>query len=1417
MVTLVNRAKMSITSTGTGTPITLGSAEDGYQSFADAGVSNGDLVRYVIEDGDNWEIGSGTYTASGTTLTRSVTESSNSDNRINLTADAIIFITAEADDIQQPPSEGAFADGDKTKLDGIETGADVTDTANVTAAGALMDSEVTNLAQVKAFDSSDYATAAQGTKADAALPKAGGTMTGALDLEGGSFSSGIDTNTNAALVVASGKQILGDDGNYLRNLVKWTSGNQIEVGQGSTALITGINLLAGSSGTVKANGQRVFAEDYHPNADKWTDARTITLGGDLSGNVSLDGSANVTLTATVSNDSHTHAFNNLTGKTSGTGDYATTGDLQSGKNSGGVALTINDGYGNANVTWNHKNGVPEQNGQSARIEVNTDSTSGEGTMSFEVSSAAVTSGTAVSLPVGMTLAHDFVQIPNKIQHDGDTDTYMQFHGADSWRVVTGGTERLEATNSGIRIDNAFTLPTTDGSANQVLTTDGSGNVSWTTQIDTNTNTNQLTTFVVQDGDSTNVTMGQGKYLKFAEGGAIDVNFTDTSTGSSGDPYDLTISHADTSSQGSVNNSNGTVIQDVTLDGYGHVTALGSVNLDGRYYTESEVNTFINRSYVSKHSASNLATGWYTIAQNTGDRAVARFALWDTNSSDHQSVIFYASHHYGTDASNTLTVLDNSYFSGNPFRYIRIKDAGTYDGAALQVYIDDATNSVNIAIVGDDVQSSGWDIVDFLADATAPSQVSNWANFGERSKIDLNQIAQGGLATTGPIYADGDTTQYRVFNDSYHPNADKWTTARTHTVTLTGAVTGSASQTVDGSGNKTWSIATTQASTNYNWILEDGDGTEVNITDGKEVKFVEGRGIDINWTDTSAGSDGDPYDLTFTGDSSKRGIARALGWIPAYGSATESNVVWDDAQEAVALHSSSDTSIGMAFKAVRVTQGQRLRFTVPIKSSAADSDGLYVRLYYYTGDLPDGKFAVSNSASHANVQEDTGGDTSWYENSSHTTSWRNFERSWTAPSTGYVSLVILNWSGFSGTVYAKQPDISLQDYDDLYVADQIIHTGDTDTYLQFHGDNLFRVVIAGAEVQEWGANYTLLSDNDTLRLGTGSDFRMWHDGTNTYFRNYNHSNGSIYFEGEDAEGTNHALLYMRNNVSSPYLQLFQNGGERLRTLSGGVGVTGLTVGDVDANPHNSGGLQVKPSGDEKIVLSGSSNPYIRWQEGTTDKAYIQWQTDGHLLFRNQENGNFVFRPSGTTSSVYLRFEASDGDVYGGVYANHSNEVGFLDDDSHWAYKITTDTNHEWRINNTAEMSLSASTLDMKGNTITEVEDIGLRDRIYHDGDTNCYIQFHATDQWRVVTGGTERLEVNNTNTTVANNLIVSGNLTVNGTAPAASAVNDIFWENGQNVSSNYTITNGKNAMSAGPITIDSGVTVTVGDGEAWTVV
>lgn len=47
--------------------------------------------------------------------------------------------------------------------------------------------------------------------------------------------------------------------------------------------------------------------------------------------------------------------------------------------------------------------------------------------------------------------------------------------------------------------------------------------------------------------------------------------------------------------------------------------------------------------------------------------------------------------------------------------------------------------------------------------------------------------------------------------------------------------------------------------------------------------------------------------------------------------------------------------------------------------------------------------------------------------------------------------------------------------------------------------------------------------------------------------------------------------------------------------------------------------------------------------------------------------------------------------------------------------------------------------------------------------------------------------------------------------------DVFYENSQSVTTDYTITTGKNAMSAGPIEIADGITVTVPDGSAWTVV
>jgi len=78
-----------------------------------------------------------------------------------------------------------------------------------------------------------------------------------------------------------------------------------------------------------------------------------------------------------------------------------------------------------------------------------------------------------------------------------------------------------------------------------------------------------------------------------------------------------------------------------------------------------------------------------------------------------------------------------------------------------------------------------------------------------------------------------------------------------------------------------------------FVIEDGDGTEVTITENKEIKFVEGGGIDINWTDTDNGTDGDPYDLTFTvqtlnqnttGSAATLTTARTIGGVSFNGSA-----------------------------------------------------------------------------------------------------------------------------------------------------------------------------------------------------------------------------------------------------------------------------------------------------------------------------------------------------------------------------------------------------------------------------------------------------------------------------------------------------------------------------------------------------
>jgi len=133
--------------------------------------------------------------------------------------------------------------------------------------------------------------------------------TGAPSQDGG-FEIERGTSTNVSL--------LWDETND-----RWT------VGAYNFVAATFIGDLSGNATTATSAGTAA-------TADKWTNARTITLGGDLTGSVSIDGSANVTLTATV-------AANSVALGTDTTGDYvagATGSNGVSVSGSGGEGSTL---------------------------------------------------------------------------------------------------------------------------------------------------------------------------------------------------------------------------------------------------------------------------------------------------------------------------------------------------------------------------------------------------------------------------------------------------------------------------------------------------------------------------------------------------------------------------------------------------------------------------------------------------------------------------------------------------------------------------------------------------------------------------------------------------------------------------------------------------------------------------------------------------------------------------------------------------------------------------------------------------------------------------------------------------------------------------------------------------------------------
>lgn len=156
---------------------------------------------------------------------------------------------------------------------------------------------------------------------------------GAVNLDGGTTiwtgSTGLRLKRNTTS--ATGDDVLDIqifDGEARHTLDNDNDGDSSLFTFGHMANGARVQTLAFDDVNVSWKGQKIFHDGYHPEADKWTTARTLSLSGDATGSVSWDGSANVTLSTTVVNDSHEHSFNSLINKTGGTGTYTTSGDFR---------------------------------------------------------------------------------------------------------------------------------------------------------------------------------------------------------------------------------------------------------------------------------------------------------------------------------------------------------------------------------------------------------------------------------------------------------------------------------------------------------------------------------------------------------------------------------------------------------------------------------------------------------------------------------------------------------------------------------------------------------------------------------------------------------------------------------------------------------------------------------------------------------------------------------------------------------------------------------------------------------------------------------------------------------------------------------------------------------------------------------
>lgn len=257
-----------------------------------------------------------------------------------------------------------------------------------------------------------------------------------------------------------------------------------------------------------------------------------------------------------------------------------------------------------------------------------------------------------------------------------------------------------------------------------------------------------------------------------------------------------------------------------------------------------------------------------------------------------------------------------------------------------------------------------------------------------------------------------------------------------------------------------------------------------------------------------------------------------------------------------------------------------------------------------------------------------------------------------------------------------------------------------------------------------------------------------------------------------------------------------------------GGTGFTV-------DNGTGLQVRTKLQQVInalrsLQSGSGDPTVGLGAYQLHVNEVS-NTSQILKIRNKANDGFV--EIGDVAQTNLGLLLKAGGVMTGVLTSSTGSTSApsfnFGDAGTGFYK--KGTNQIGLVANQAEISF----LDQNGLTVNNQKEIRFSEQT---GNGTNYVAVKSPSA----------LAANLTLTLPTGNPAVAGYALIStdtsgtlswGVAGGAvgGSTDQVFWENDQAVTTSYAITNGKNAGSFGPITINSGVTVTVGSGETWSVV